>query len=224
MAIPNLAFAKLARLVPPDATKKTHAAERDRCKAVVLGVNYGMAAAGLAQRVGIPEHEAAHLPRLHRETYPRFWAWVDEQARGFDLTRRIRTCLDWRLHATDGWKPTALMNWPMQSHGAEILRVAIIRLEAAGLAVIAPVHDAVLVEVDAREAEDAARAVAWHMREAAAQVLATDLEMRVDLKIIRPGERYSDPRGVRMWETVTRLVEAAEALAGGGAEGEVAAG
>jgi DNA polymerase I len=208
---PYLQFAKLARLVPQDATKKSHTTERDRCKAVVLGTNYGMRGAGLALRTGLPIHEANHLLRLHGEAFPRFWRWVDEQQQQLDLTRCISTCLGWQMHALDGWKPTAIMNWPMQSHGAEILRLACVRLQAAGLAVIAPVHDAVLVEVDEDVATDAAQAVVSHMRQAAAQVLDTNWELRVDLKILRPGDRYSDPRGVRMWETVMRLIVEASA-------------
>lgn len=214
---PYLQFAKLARLVPHDATKKSHAAERDRCKAVVLGTNYGMRGAGLALHTGLPIHEANHLLRLHGEAFPRFWQWVDEQQQQLDLTRCISTCLGWQMHALDGWKPTAIMNWPMQSHGAEILRLACVRLHAAGLAVIAPVHDAVLVEVDENVAVDAARAVVSHMQQAAAQVLATSWEMRVDHKILMPAERYSDPRGVRMWETVMRLVAEATARQNSGA-------
>ena len=41
---PYLAFAKAARLVPPDASKGTHPAIRERCKAIVLGIGYGMEA------------------------------------------------------------------------------------------------------------------------------------------------------------------------------------
>ncbi len=41
---PYLAFAKQAGAVPEDATKKSHKAERDRFKACVLAVQYGMGA------------------------------------------------------------------------------------------------------------------------------------------------------------------------------------
>ena len=73
-------------------------------------------------------------------------------------------------------------------------------------------HDAVRVECAAAEAEVTAAQVAAIMQRAAAQVLATDLRMRVDTKIIGPGERYSDPRGVRMWGIVMELVAEAESL------------
>ena len=41
---PYLAFAKAARLVPADASKGTHPAIREWCKAIVLGIGYGMEA------------------------------------------------------------------------------------------------------------------------------------------------------------------------------------
>ena len=64
-----LAFAKQAKLVPPDATKQSHEDVRDRCKAVVLGTNYGMGPTSLANRIGQPEAVARELLRLHRKTY-----------------------------------------------------------------------------------------------------------------------------------------------------------
>ena len=41
----------------------------------------------------------------------------------------------------------SLMNWPIQSHGAEILRKALIDLSDKDFKVCATVHDAVLLEI-----------------------------------------------------------------------------
>ena len=62
---------------PVDGTKRTHGPERDHFKACVLGVQYGMGAASLAGRIGKPSPFAVELLRLHRETYPSFWAWSE---------------------------------------------------------------------------------------------------------------------------------------------------
>jgi DNA polymerase-1 len=71
---PYLEFAKQAGVVPSDATKKTHNAERELFKQCVLAVAYGMEAESLAQRIGQPVIVARDLLRSHRETYRRFWA------------------------------------------------------------------------------------------------------------------------------------------------------
>ena len=44
----------MAGAVPPDATKDTHAAVRELCKAVALGVLYGLSAEGLARKLNVP--------------------------------------------------------------------------------------------------------------------------------------------------------------------------
>src|SRR5262249_26066795 len=73
-----LSFAKDAGLAPSDATKSTHKAIRDRCKAVVLGINYGKGPEAIAMDVSITTAEAKELLRFYRETYPRFWKWSED--------------------------------------------------------------------------------------------------------------------------------------------------
>jgi hypothetical protein len=70
-----LRFGQQAGRIPADGTKRTHAAERDLCKACVLGVAYGMGPEALARRIGKPTAYGRELLRLHRETYPAFWRW-----------------------------------------------------------------------------------------------------------------------------------------------------
>ena len=72
---PYLAFAIGAQLAPRGATKATHGALRDRIKASVLGIGYGMSDATLARRLRISNTEARMLLRLHDEAYPAFARW-----------------------------------------------------------------------------------------------------------------------------------------------------
>lgn len=74
---PYLWFGKFARLVPPTATKKTHGAERDRFKVIMLGVLYGLSESGLARKLGTTPAHGRELMRLHRETFRTFWRWSD---------------------------------------------------------------------------------------------------------------------------------------------------
>ena len=74
---PYLAFAKKVGAVPADGTRQSHGTIRDLFKAVCLGINYGMGAESLAQRIGQSVAGARHLLRLHREAYQDFWRWSD---------------------------------------------------------------------------------------------------------------------------------------------------
>lgn len=69
---PYLAFAKQAGAVPADATKATHAREREQFKACVLAVQYGMREESLARRIRQPTAYARELLRMHHRTYARF--------------------------------------------------------------------------------------------------------------------------------------------------------
>ena len=150
---PYIAFAIDAGLVPIGATKASHKAVRDRCKAAVLGILYGMQEKTLAESIGVPVAEARALLRAHRRVYATFWDWSQRVVDTAMLRGYLDTCFGWRLHVTSETRPTSLLNHPMQSHGAEMLRLACCFLTEAGIEVCAPVHDAVLIEAAEGEIE-----------------------------------------------------------------------
>jgi hypothetical protein len=114
---PYLALGKQAGRLPADATKATHAADRELCKACVLGVQYGMGAEALARRVAGPPALGRELIGLHRSIYPRFWAWSDGAEHYALLFNEIHTVFGWKLRvgpevtpgasATSRARPTA---------------------------------------------------------------------------------------------------------------------
>jgi DNA polymerase I len=102
--------------------------------------------------------------------------------------------------------PRSLANFPMQANGAEMLRLACCLATESGIEVCAPVHDALLVEGTADEIDDVVFATQAAMAEASRVVLA-GFELRTDADIVCHPDRYSDPRGVRMWDTVMGLID-----------------
>jgi hypothetical protein len=121
---PYLAFAKQAGAVPPDATKKTHKAQREQFKACVLAVQYGMGAESLAQRINQPVMQARELLRLHQETYRLFWQWSDAAVDYAMLQGKLWTVFGWRVQTGVDANPRFLRNFLMQGNGAEMLRLA----------------------------------------------------------------------------------------------------
>jgi hypothetical protein len=202
---PYLGFAIDAGLAPPDATKASHKTIRDACKGLVLGTLFGMQAKTLAENMGISVAEARSLLNAHHRTYAVFWAWIRRVGDHAMLLNYIDTCFGWRLHVTGNTRPTALLNHPMQSHGAEMLRLACCYLTEAGLEVCAPVHDAVLIEA-AEEEIEAKVAQARALMGRASRVVLGGFEVRTDADIIRHPERYDDPRVGDMWDRVIELL------------------
>lgn len=202
---PYLAFAIDAGLAPPDATKASHKAVRDRCKALVLGTLYGMGQAALAGNLNASAAEARALLQAHRRTYAKFWSWSQAATDHAMLAGWIDTCFGWRLHVTERTKPTSLLNHPMQSHGAEMLRLACAFMVEDGVELVAPVHDAVLIEADAGRIGEEVERARFHMQRAARIVLG-GVEVRTDPEVIVYPNRYADERGAAMWGRVTGIL------------------
>jgi hypothetical protein len=207
---PYLAFAKQAKLVPEDATRVSHKLIRDRCKEVVLGVNYGIGPETMALKAGITPAEASELITLHKQTYRTFWKWSDAFVSSALITNEVQSVFGWKRRVKSSDKATSLMNFPMQANGAEMMRLAAIAATEAGIEVCAPVHDAFLIAAPLeRLDEDVA-----HMRELmseAGEAVTGGLRIRTDATIIRYPDRYMDERGIEMWNRVVRLVNVPEA-------------
>ena len=208
---PYLAFAKQAGAVPPEATKQTHGPIRERFKACVLAVQYGMGDESLALRIGQPVCYARALLEMHRNTYRTFWKWSDACLDHAGLQGYLYTVFGWRIHVDSDANPRSLRNFPMQANGAEMLRMACCLLTEQGIQVCAPVHDALLIEAPL-ETLDATVAATQKLMAHASEIVLDGFRLRSDAKVVRYPDRYMDERGADMWAKVIGL--AGEPLAG----------
>jgi DNA polymerase-1 len=196
----------MAGAVPAGATKHSHATEREQFKTVALGVLYGLSAEGLARKLNVPPCRGRELLRMHQQTFRVFWAWSDQVEMGAMLSGRLRTTFGWAVHVGRDANPRSLRNFPMQANGAEMLRLACCLATERGIAVCAPVHDALLVEGPIGEIEEVVAGTQRAMQEASELVLP-GFPLRTEAKVVRHPDRYMDERGRRMWETVWSLLD-----------------
>lgn len=202
---PYLGFAIQSGLAPQGATKLSHASVRQLCKAVVLGVQYGMSERGLSLRLGISLVEARSLLDRHRRTYPRFWEWSDAAIDHAVLCRVLPTTFGWPIHIDQTLHPRSLRNFPMQANGAEMLRLACCFGAEEGLTLCAPIHDAILLEAPLDKLEDHAIQLRNCMRTASSTVL-DGFPLDTDVEFIRAPDRYMDERGIQMWNRVIGML------------------
>ena len=118
----------------------------------------------------------------------------------------LETVFGWRVHVGHEANPRSLRNFPMQAHGAEMLRLACCLATERGINVCAPIHDALLVEGPTDEIEAIVMRTQDAMREASAIVLG-GFELRTDAKIVRYPDRYADDRGRAFFERVVELLD-----------------
>ena len=203
---PYLTFARQAGAVPAEATKTSHARERELFKQCVLATQYGMGAESLAMRIGQPVAYARELLRLHRQTYRTFWKWSDGALDHAMLFSRLWTVYGWTVHIDDNPNPRSLRNFPVQANGSEMLRLACCFAVERGVKVIAPVHDALMFESPLPQLDDAIQTAQAAMAEASELVL-DGFRVDTDAKVVRYPDRYMDERGERMWNTVFGIIK-----------------
>ncbi len=216
---PYLSFAKQAKLVPADTQKHddchcTTCQVRGACKTVVLGANYGMSAPTLAYRIGQSMLDAEALLSTLRRTWRTFFEWRENLVDHALLNGRIDSVFGWPMRVGPDTTLNALRNYQMQANGAEMLRVGAMLTSEAGVDIAALVHDAILIECDLDDIDRSIAVTREQMNTASREVLNGFEVPRIDAKILRPGDRYSDGRGVQLWETVTGLArDAASGIA-----------
>jgi DNA polymerase-1 len=167
---------------------------RRQAKAVNFGVVYGISDFGLARNLGISRGEAARFIEAYFKQYPRVREWLNEvvvraKADGYTTTMLNRRRYLPELNGADavarkGAERMAL-NTPVQGTAADVIKVAMVRLDAAlrgtGARMLLQVHDELVVEAPAAEAKEVAAMMVRVME----QAVKIDVPLRVDAGVGR---------------------------------------
>lgn len=204
---PYIAFGIWTGLMPPDATKQTHARMRDIVKTVSLAVMYGQGTRSMARKLGITVNRAENLLREHQARHPVVWRWFRRQVDSSYGHREAVTLMGWRLYAGASFtRAGTLKNFPVQGSGADILRLAHLLLFEAGICVCAPVHDAFLVQADEKDLEETKAQVIAIMERASRIVLGKDSILRASATVLRYPQRLIEPKGKDVWDQIIATV------------------
>jgi DNA polymerase-1 len=215
-------------MVPPDATKKSHPAERQTCKALFLGVGYGMGPPTLAKSIKQPVEKARQLILQHRATFHRFWAWNDNVVDVALLSGDLVSPMGWRRrwprgceaerirHGKDDrpiMRENPARNFLMQSTGADLMRLTVTLACEAGLGVCAPVHDGFLIEARDESLDHDVALFRQIMGDASESLLGRGYRIRTDVKTVHHPDHLDEEGGVEMFRQIMTWVEEAEEAA-----------
>ena len=163
---------------------------RRRAKVFNFGVLYGLSEYGLSMRERIPREEAATFIRTYFEKYPGIQQYVSEttakvRTNGYAETLFGRRRYIPEIHSTNfnvrAAAERAAINMPVQGTAADIIKMAMNRLDAEMARrkleswMILQVHDELIFECPAQELEE--------VRGLCLDIMPQSLEMRVPLKI-----------------------------------------
>lgn len=145
---------------------------RSRAKAVNFGLIYGISGFGLARNTGVSPQEAREFISRYFAKYPGVKRFMDSAAQdgqnnGYAITlmgrRRYLPELSSPKSAIREFGKRAAMNTPVQGTAADIIKLAMVRVDQAlrrenlRSRLILQVHDELLLECPPEEAERAAR-------------------------------------------------------------------
>jgi DNA polymerase-1 len=166
--------------------------ERRSAKAVNFGLIYGMSAFGLARQLGIGRGEAQQYVDLYFDRYPGVKAFMDRTRAQAREQGYVETVRGRRLYLPDirsknrplqQYAERSAINAPMQGTAADIIKLAMLRVEHECTArklpakLIMQVHDELVLEVAAPARDEVAAMLREQM--AAAEKLAVPLKVDI---------------------------------------------
>ena len=166
--------------------------QRRIAKVLNFGIAYGLSAFGLSQRLDMPPQEAQAIIDRYFTRYAAVKQWLEETVTRARRDGEVRTlfgrkrALPELMSRNAGLRQGAermAVNTPIQGTAADLIKMAMIRVEAAlaregvGARLLLQVHDELVLEVPERDAERLSHLLCTEM--AAAGALAVPLEVEV---------------------------------------------
>jgi DNA polymerase-1 len=132
---------------------------RRQAKAINFGVIYGISGFGLARNLRIPRAEAQAFIDTYFERFPGIRDYMDDTVKFAKEHGRVETLFGRRIHTPEinakgpgaGFAKRAAINAPIQGTAADVIRRAMVRMDAAitdlDARMLLQVHDELLFEV-----------------------------------------------------------------------------
>ncbi len=173
---------------------------RRRAKAINFGIIYGISAFGLANQLGIPREEAALYIKTYFERFPGIRDYMDAmkktvREKGVVTTIFGRKCHFPRIGSANASERAFFerqaINAPIQGAAADIIRRAMVRMDAALLAeglsaqMLLQVHDELVFEAPEAETERTIEVVKRVMVEAPLPAVSLAAPLKVDARAAR---------------------------------------
>jgi hypothetical protein len=203
---PYVNLGKAMKLMPPSAGKDH--SDRDMIKVVALGLFYGRGSHSIAAATRRPVSLIASIIDDFWRRCPKAERWLQGYVDGLFLTDWAWTKFGWTIHRHRLTKATSAANFPVQSHGAEMMRWASCLAHDNGVPLCCPVHDAFLAE---GPIEDEAAIVAGltGCMERASEIILDGANVRAEPVVTRYPDRFRDDKGWRAWNWITRATDPA---------------
>jgi DNA polymerase I-like protein with 3'-5' exonuclease and polymerase domains len=158
---------------PKGAIKASHPVIRNNYKVVLLATLYGQGAKSLAAQLDISIDEAVKIQQDIKNRFCIYFEWIDSLVNRAMVRGYMSTKFGWRywISKEDKINPRSLFNFPIQAHGSEMLRLALIGLVKEDIEVNALIHDGIIVQCKSNKFHDTEKKVSQIMENASRLVM-----------------------------------------------------
>lgn len=169
---------------------------RRQAKAINFGIIYGISAFGLARQLGIGRKEASDYIKAYFEKFPGIRKYMDDTIASCRESGYVETLFGRKCHipnirdkngAMRQFGERAAINAPIQGTAADIIRRAMVRMDAAlvdaglpDVKMLLQVHDELVFEVPEDKIEATTKVVRHIMQEACIPAITLDVPLVVD--------------------------------------------
>lgn len=170
---------------------------RRQAKAINFGIIYGISAFGLARQLGIPQSEARDYIATYKQRFPGIQIYMDQMKAMARENMYVETVFGRRCwvpgimaksQAEQAFAERQAINAPLQGAAADIIKRAMIRLPGAlgkaqlSARMLLQVHDELVFEAPASEAEATCALVSKVMENAAMPAVQMSVPLVVDAR------------------------------------------
>ena len=187
------------------ATKESHPAERNRAKPLNHGSAYGVTEWGISEQLGCSLREARQMIEEYDRAFHVFRAWQTRAVERALLFGRITSPAGWAMRVSERTSVRTLMNWMMQTLGAQMTQAAAVLLIRGGYTVCATAHDSVMLLVPLAGLEARIQR-AQQLMEQVSLSFTRGLRVPTSVDVVRPGKRLLDRETRPMWNLVMRAL------------------
>ena len=209
---PYIYTARLVKAVPQGATKKSNPVERNNYKTTLLACLYRQGPKNMSTRMGINIDYGTDYQVKIKNTYQEYFIFIKKLVDKTLIKGFCSTKYGFRYYLKPGadYNPRTFYNFPIQAHGSEMLRLALVNLVEAGIEVNALIHDGIIVHLDRKKFRKQFIKTKKILEDASRKILnqtkATNYYCPVDWQTFRYG-MIQEEEHQNKWDRILNLVE-----------------
>ena len=214
---PYVYTAKLVKAMPGNGTKALYPEIRNNYKITLLACLYKQGATNMSKRMNVNIDYGTDYQVKIKNTFIKYFDFIKKVVDKTLVKGFCSTKYGFRYYINPGadYNPRTFYNFPIQAHGSEMLRLALIGLVNADIEVNALIHDGIIVHLDRKKFRKQFLKTKKILEDASKKILneskATNYFCPVDFQVFRTGmvqDHMKDEKpDQEKWNRIIKVIE-----------------